>query len=65
MSRWRASIIASFVDETFTSANNVDSEVNGVGEPDARFGKTDSYEVVDLSVRYDVKNNAHTICWCS
>ena len=57
-SRWRASIIASFVDETFTSANNVSSEINGVGDPDARFGKTDSYEIVDLSVRYDVKNNA-------
>ena len=59
LSRWRASIGASLVDETFISANNIDSEINGAGDPDARFGKTDSYEVVDFSVRYDVKNNAY------
>ena len=49
-SRWGGSLTATFVDETFTSANNVDVELNGAGAPDARFGKTDSYEIVDLSV---------------
>ncbi len=48
--RWGGSITASFIDETFASANNVATEINGQGEPDARFGKTDSYELVDLSV---------------
>ena len=46
--RWGLSVNATFVDDTYTSASNVDMEVNGAGQPDARFGKTDSYEVVDL-----------------
>ena len=53
--RWGASLSASFVDETFTSANNVSTETNGLGDPDARFGKTDSYTVVDFATHYNVK----------
>ncbi len=56
-SRWGASVRASFVDETFTSANNVNNEVNGNGGADARFGKTDSYEIVDIAAYYDVKSD--------
>jgi Fe(3+) dicitrate transport protein len=48
--RWGASLSASFVDQTFTSASNVRTEVNGLGQPDARFGMTDAYAIVDLSV---------------
>lgn len=48
--RWGGEFSATFVDETFGSANNSSAELNGLGLPDARFGKTDSYEVVDLSV---------------
>lgn len=47
--RWGAEFTATFVDETFGSANNSDAERNGLGQPDARFAKTDSYQVVDLS----------------
>ncbi len=54
---WGASLRANFVDETFTSANNVDVELNGVGAADARFGKTDAYTTVDLSAYYDIKND--------
>jgi Fe(3+) dicitrate transport protein len=53
--RWGASLSASFVDETFTSANNVSTETNGLGQPDARFSKTDSYTVVDFSTHYNIK----------
>lgn len=53
--RWGASLSASFVDETFTSANNVSTETNGLGDPDARFGKTDSYTVVDFATHYNIK----------
>ncbi len=53
--RWGASLSASFVDETFTSANNVSTETNGLGNPDTRFGKTDAYTVVDFAAHYDVK----------
>lgn len=55
--RWGASVRANIVDETFTSANNVSAEVNGNGAADARFGKTDSYQIVDLAVYYDVKKD--------
>ena len=53
---WGANIQANFVDDTFTSANNISTETNGVGAPDARFGKTDSYTVVDFSAYYNVRN---------
>ncbi len=53
---WGAFISGNYVSEIYTSANNVDNQVNGSGEPDARFGKTDSYFVADLSVFYQVSN---------
>jgi len=53
--RWSISISASYVDETFTSANNVSTETNGLGAADARFGKTDAYTVVDVATNYDLK----------
>lgn len=49
---WGGSVSASFVDDTFTSASNTTLEFNGNGEPDARFGMTDGYEIVDVSVYY-------------
>ncbi len=55
--RWGVNVNASFVDDTYTSANNVDVELNGVGLPDARFGKTDSYEVVDLAAHFMLREN--------
>lgn len=56
--RWGVSLTASYVDSTFTSANNVSAEVDGEGNPDARFGKTDSYTVVDFSAHYDLNSSA-------
>jgi len=50
--RWGGSLTANFVDATYTSASNVDIEVNGKGAPDARFGKTDAYTTVDLSIYF-------------
>ncbi|MEX2523754.1 MAG: TonB-dependent receptor [Gammaproteobacteria bacterium] len=47
---WGGELSATFVDDTFTSASNVTTELNGNGDPDARFGKTDAYEIVDMSV---------------
>ncbi len=52
---WGSSINGSYVSDTFTSANNVENQVNGVGDPDARFGKTDSYFVMDVSAFYRIK----------
>jgi Fe(3+) dicitrate transport protein len=50
--RWGAFISGNYVGATYTSASNVDNQLNGNGDPDARFGKTDSYFVTDLSAFY-------------
>lgn len=49
---WGVSMSGNYVSETFTSANNVQNQVNGNGDPDARFGETDSYFVTDFSAFY-------------
>ena len=54
---WGAYISANYVSETYTSANNVDTQLNGLGNPDSRFGKTDSYFVTDVSAFYRVSND--------
>ncbi|VAW94963.1 TonB-dependent receptor [hydrothermal vent metagenome] len=54
--QWGSYITGSYVDETFTSANNVDTQVNGAGGADARFGKTDAYFIVDVSAFYRIKD---------
>ena len=40
------------MDEMFTSASNTTDLVDGAGTPDSRFGKTESYFLLDLSARY-------------
>jgi len=54
--QWGSSITGSYVGETFTSANNVDGQLNGNGNPDARFGKTDAYFVMDVSAFYRIQD---------
>ncbi len=51
---WGAFVSANYVSETYTSANNVDEQINGAGNPDARYGKTDSYFTTDISAFYRV-----------
>ncbi len=55
--RWGVSVSGNYVSETWTSANNVEEQLNGNGDPDARFGKTDSHFVTDLSVFYRIKDS--------
>lgn len=52
--KWGAFISGNYVSETYTSANNVDNQVNGAGDPDARYGKTDSYFTADVSAFYRI-----------
>jgi len=49
---WGTFITGNYVSATFTSANNVDTQVNGDGKPDARYGKTDASFVADVSAFY-------------
>jgi Fe(3+) dicitrate transport protein len=51
---WGFDVAGNYVSETFTSANNVSTQVAGDGSPDARFGKTDSYFVTDVSAFYRI-----------
>ena len=50
---WNFNIDAYYVDPTFTTANNSDSQLNPVnGTLDARFGRTDASFIVDISGGY-------------
>ncbi|MDO9106533.1 MAG: TonB-dependent receptor [Methylovulum sp.] len=55
--KWGLEVAANYVSETFTSANNTDVQINGAGQPDSRFGKTDDYIVADVSAYYQVTKN--------
>lgn len=45
-------VTGSYVDATFTTASNTTRQENVAGEPDSRFGKTDSVAIVDVSAHY-------------
>jgi Fe(3+) dicitrate transport protein len=44
----------SYVPETFTTASNVSDQRNALGQPDARFGETDAYVLLDLTGRLEL-----------
>jgi Fe(3+) dicitrate transport protein len=48
---------ATFLDDTYTSASNVTNQMNPEGIPDARFGRTDSAVILDLTARTPVLEN--------
>jgi Fe(3+) dicitrate transport protein len=50
--KWGVGVDGYYVDSTFTTANNTNVQVNDNGVPDARFGKTDRFFIVDLSAHY-------------
>ena len=54
---WGVNISGSYIGKTFTSANNTEYQLNGEGKPDARFGTTDAYFVMDMSAFYRVMDN--------
>lgn len=59
--QWGAFLTGTYVGETFTTASNVENQVNGNGSPDARFGKTDSYFIADISGFYQVTDRIRVI----
>lgn len=59
--RWGVSFVATYVDEMFTSASNTSEQTDVNGVPDARFGKTDSHLVVDVSGRFEVINGVNLV----
>ncbi len=60
--KWGVFVDGSYVPETFTTANNVDAQLQADGTtPDARFGKTDEFFVVDVSGHYNLTKNAKVL----
>jgi Fe(3+) dicitrate transport protein len=50
--KWGVNVDGHYVDSTFTTASNTGDQLNASGVPDARFGKTDSFFIVDVSAHY-------------
>ncbi len=54
--KWGAFLTGNYVSETYTSANNVNDQINGNGNRDARYGKTDRYFTADISAFYRIND---------
>ena len=54
---WSLEVTGTYVDATYTTASNTSRQVAPDGTPNSRFGKTDSYFVVDVSGRYQASEN--------
>lgn len=52
---WGINLTGTYADEAFASASNTDAPVDPGGTPDARFGKVDSFFVVDASAYYELQ----------
>lgn len=53
VAKWGVYLDASYVGETFTTANNTANPIDkNTGKPNANYGKTDDYFVVDVSTKY-------------
>ena len=59
--KWGVFADATYVGETFTTADNVSNPFEKSGTPDARFGKTDNIFYVDLSGYYKINDNAKIV----
>lgn len=56
--KWGGAISANYVSDAFTSASNTSLQLDGNGNPDARFGKTDSYLITDVTAFYRLSKTA-------
>lgn len=54
---WGSELVGTYVGEVFATASNNSGQVDQDGNPDARFGKIDSYFIADISVYYELQNN--------
>jgi Fe(3+) dicitrate transport protein len=56
--RYGLHLNASYVPETFATGSNTSLQMRPDGTPDARFGKTDSYFLLDLTAQVQLNENA-------
>ena len=61
LERWGVYFDAAYVPSTYADASNRGVEARPDGTPDARFGKNDSYFLLDASVHYRLTDNAKVI----
>ncbi len=52
---------ASWVDESFATASNTRRQIDSLGNPDSRFGETDSYFLLDLSAEVEIREGIKLI----
>jgi len=55
---WGFHVGASYVDDSFGDGSNRGIEMDTAGNPDARFGKVDSYFLIDLSINFQVSKSS-------
>lgn len=56
--RFSINTMGIYVDKTFTTASNTRQQEDPDGNPDARFGRTDSHFILDVSADYKLNKNA-------
>ena len=56
--QWGLGITAQYQSETYSTASNTSEQIDPDGNGDARYGKTDSYVLVDVSAWYQVTEQA-------
>jgi Fe(3+) dicitrate transport protein len=59
--RWGLAATGTWVAETFTTASNTTRQVDANGNPDARFGTTDSYFLLDLTGHVNVREGVKVL----
>ena len=60
--RWGIFVDATYVDETFTTASNTVNQIDpNTGKPNANFGTTDSYFVIDVSGKYKITDGVNAV----
>jgi Fe(3+) dicitrate transport protein len=56
---WAVSATLTYVGETYATGSNTSQQLDPEGIPDARFGKTDAYTIVDVQAGVDVTDNVN------
>lgn len=59
--QWGIDAVATYVDSSFGSASNTTQQIDSQGNPDARFGKIDSFFTVDLSGYYELRDGVKVV----
>jgi Fe(3+) dicitrate transport protein len=59
--QWGVKAVATYVDSSFGSASNTTQQIDQNGNPDARFGKIDSFFTVDFSGYYELREGVKIV----